>query len=80
MRFRGLLFALAAAGALACTGCRGGGPEVPLPPATPFTPEVATEVHAIRDLAAQARELKVADKIAEGTITRDQLSKLLQRG
>ena len=74
MRFNSLLVALAAAGALACSGCRGGGQDVPLPPATPFAPEVATEVHAIRDLAAQARELKVADKITEGTVTRDQLT------
>jgi hypothetical protein len=72
MRVRGLVFALVAAGIVAA-GCHGGTPSVPLPPSTPFAPDVSTEVHAVRDLAAQARGLKEADNIGEGTITRDDL-------
>ena len=72
MRARTLVYVLVVAG-LVAVGCRAAAPSVPLPPATPFAPEVMAEVHEVRDLAAQARGLEPADNITEGTITRDQL-------
>jgi hypothetical protein len=51
--------------------CNGGDDGPPLPDLTPFTPEQAERIHAIRDGVAAARELPAADSIEEGTVSRD---------
>ncbi len=74
MRLKLSAVVLSALCLLFAAACQGGGGNdgPPLPDLTPFTPDQAERVHAIRDEVAALRELPAADSIDEGSISRQQ--------
>ncbi|MEX2158514.1 MAG: hypothetical protein WEB04_03850 [Dehalococcoidia bacterium] len=57
----------------ACTRGGGGNGGVELPPLTPFSADLASQLESLADQAADARELDVNDEIEQGSLTRQQL-------